>query len=63
MLMKKINIKPGTKNYVWNPIICAFENDEYLGNIISDLVVTCDEIREATKKITKKFQRYGNIWQ
>ena len=63
MLMKKINIKPGTKNYVWNPIICAFENDEYLGNIISDVVVTCDEIREATKKITKKFQIYGNIWQ
>ena len=61
--MKKINIKPGTKNYVWNPIICAFENDEYLGNIISDVVVTCDEIREATKKITKKFQIYGNIWQ
>ena len=52
--MKKINIKPGTKNYVWNPIICAFENDEYLGNIISDLVVTCDEIREATKKLPVK---------
>ena len=61
--MKKFNIKPGTKNYVWNPIICAFENDEYLGNIISDVVVTCDEIREATKKITKRFQIYGNIWQ
>ena len=61
--MKKFNIKLGTKNYVWNPIICAFENDEYLGNIISDVVVTCDEIREATKKITKKFQIYGNIWQ
>lgn len=61
--MKKFNIKPGTKNYVWNPIICTFENDEYLGNIISDVVVTCDQIREATKKITKKFQIYGNIWQ
>ena len=53
--MKKYKKKPCTKKYVWNPVIWAFENDKHLRNIISDLVVTCDEIREPTKNITKNF--------
>ena len=29
---------------------CTCKNDEYFRSIISDSVVTCDEIREPTKK-------------
>ena len=42
------------KDY-WNPSTCAFENDECLRSIISDLVVTCDEIAELLKNTTMNF--------
>ena len=37
------------KNYPWNPSTCACENDEYLGSLINDSAVTCDEIIEPIK--------------
>ena len=32
------------KCYIWNPTICSCENAEYLGSIIDDLMIACDEI-------------------
>ena len=44
------------KDYIWNPATCTCENGKYVGSIIDDLVVTCDEITEATKTVpTKKY--------
>ena len=42
-------------DYTSNPCACAFENDEYQGTIISDLVVTRDEIKELSKNTTMNF--------
>ena len=37
------------KYYIWNPTACTCENGKYLGNIIGDSVITCDEIIKVTK--------------
>ena len=44
------------KDYIWNPATCSCKNGKYLGSIIDDLAITCDELIE-TKKInsTKPF--------
>ena len=45
------------KNYIWNPATCSCENGKYVGSIIDDTVITCDEIIEKTKTVpkTKRF--------
>ena len=45
------------KDYIWNPATCNCEIAKYLANIIDDLVITCDEIRDAqkTKNVTANF--------
>ena len=35
------------KDYVWNPTTCNCENGQYLGSIMDDLAITCDEIIES----------------
>ena len=42
------------KDCIWNPGICTCENNKYLGNIIGDLKVLCDEVIEVTKSVTTK---------
>ena len=32
------------KNYAWNPAAYSRENIKYLGNIMDDSVITCDEL-------------------
>ena len=45
------------KDYTWNPSTCTCENGKYSGSIISDSIITLDEIIEATKTIpTKTFE-------
>ena len=43
------------KNYIWNPSTCTCENGKYSGSIISDSVITCDEITEVAKTVLRKF--------
>ena len=38
------------KDYVCNPSACSFENGKYLVSIMDDLVITCDNIRDAETK-------------
>ena len=46
------------KTYIWNPAICSCENDKYVGSIIDNSVITCDEIIKENKIIpTKSFQQ------
>ena len=42
------------KDYDWNPATCSCKNGKYLGSIIDDSVVTCDEIKETTKTVSTK---------
>ena len=32
------------KDYIWNPATCSYENGKYLGIIIDNSVITCDDI-------------------
>ena len=41
---KIIHVK---KDYIWNPATCSCKNGKYLGSIIDDSVITCDEIIDA----------------
>ena len=43
------------KDYIWNPVICSCENGKYLGIIIHDSIITCDEILEGTITIPTNF--------
>ena len=44
------------KYYIWNPNTCTRENGKYLGSIIDNSVITCDEITESSKSVpTKRF--------
>ena len=43
------------RNYIWNRSTCVCENDKYLGSIIHDSAVTCDEIVEPTKNTENYF--------
>ena len=49
-----INIRVFKKDYTLNPSACASENDEYLGTIFRDLVVTWWKYR-AIKNTTMNF--------
>ena len=42
------------KNYIWNPATCRCENGKYVGSIIDDSVIVCDEIIEETKTVLSK---------
>ena len=42
------------KDYDWNTATCSCKNGKYLGSIIDDSVVTCDEIKETTKTVPTK---------
>ena len=37
--------------YILNPIVRTCENDKYLGSIIGDSIIMCDEIIEETRTI------------
>ena len=41
------------KDYIWNPATCPCENGNYLGSIIDDSLITCDEIIDMTKSTSK----------
>ena len=51
---EKKNMCAKTYIYIWNPNTCTCENGKYLGSIINDSLITCDEIIEATKAIPTK---------
>ena len=42
------------KIYIRNPATSSCKNDKYLGSIIDDSVVTCDEIIDTTKTVPIK---------
>ena len=42
------------KDYIWNPATCNCEIAKYLANIIDDLGITCDEIKDAQKTKMKQ---------
>ena len=51
----KKNITVCKKYYIWNPPTCNCENGKYLGSIIDDSVIMCDEIIEETQTISTYF--------
>ena len=40
------------KNYIWNAATCSYENGKYLGSIIDDSLIKCDEIIKAADCIS-----------
>ena len=46
------NIMCAKKDYIWNPATCTCENGEYLGSIIDDSVITCDDIINAADSVS-----------
>ena len=42
------------KNCIWNPAACSCENGKYVGSIIGDSVVICDQIISTTKLFQQK---------
>ena len=42
------------KNYIWNPPTGSCQNDRYVGSIIDNSVIVCDEIIEETKTVLTK---------
>ena len=40
------------KDYVWNPGTCNCKNGKYLGSIMNDSAITCDEIMESYNEET-----------
>ena len=45
---------------ICNPATCSHKNGKYIGSIIDDSVITCDEIIEEAKTISMK---KGNLWK
>ena len=41
------------KRYFWNPATCNCKNGQYLASIVGNSVITCDEITEEMKAISK----------
>ena len=39
------------KSYIWNLAKCSCKNGKYVGSIIDDSVIMCDEIIETTKTV------------
>ena len=48
------NIMCVEKMISWNPAMCSYQNVKYVGSIIFDSVITCDEIIEKTKTVSTK---------
>ena len=42
------------RNCTWDPSTCICENGKYLGIIIGDSEIICDELREVAKSIPTK---------
>ena len=42
------------KDYIWNTATYGCENGEYVGNIIDNLLISCDQIMDTTKSISIK---------
>ena len=42
------------KSFFWNSATCSCENGKYVGSIIGDSVVICNEIIEKTKNYSNK---------
>ena len=42
------------KGFFWNPLTCSSENGKYVGSIIVDSAVICNEIKDMTKTIPTK---------
>ena len=38
------------KDYIWSPATSSCKNDKYLAGIIHDSVITCNKIKETTKR-------------
>lgn len=51
MWVKKIN-KVSKKNYVWNPTTYALEINIYLESFVNNLVITDDEITDASETVS-----------
>ena len=47
------------KDYIWNPATCNCENGKYLGSVMDDSAVTCDEIISAEET---HFNKKKKIW-
>ena len=45
---------------ICNPATCSCKNGKYIGSIIDDSVITCDEMIEEAKTISMK---KGNLWK
>ena len=41
------------QNITWNPDICSCKNGKYLGSIIDDWIITCDEVINAAENKSK----------
>ena len=40
------------KNHIWNCATCYWENGKYVGSIIDESVIICDEFVEGTRPVT-----------
>ena len=43
-----------SKKFKWNPAICSCENGKYLGSIIDNSVIRCNDFIETTKTMPTK---------
>ena len=41
------------KDYIWNPAPCICENEKFLGSLVDDSAIMCDEIIESYNEETK----------
>ena len=48
--------KKKKKNCIWILATCNCKQGQYVGNIIDDSVITCDEIIEETKTLPTNFK-------
>ena len=46
-----------SKDYIWNPSTWNNKKGNYLGSIVVDSVIACDEVIKLTKTIPKKTLR------
>ena len=49
------------KIYFWNLATCSCENGKYVGSIIDDSVIMCDEIIKEAKNVPTKIVTTNNI--
>ena len=55
------NIMCAKKIYFWNLATCSCENGKYVGSIIDDSVIMCDEIIKEAKNVPTKIVTTNNI--